>query len=136
MFKKSDNHLVSLNIGKKSLIIKWLDEMQIEDYFINDDYTIDVNSSVDLRSKNLINFPNYIQFKNIQGVFYCSDNELISLKGCPNYVDGAFTCRNNMLNSLNGCPDIVQGWFDCSSNKTKFTINDVHKLCNCQSVFV
>jgi hypothetical protein len=57
MFKKSDNSLISLGVGQIALITKWLDEMGVENYIINDDFTIDVDYGVDLSNKNLNKFP-------------------------------------------------------------------------------
>ena len=65
--------------------------------------------------------------------FLCYDNKLTSLKGCPVEVDGDFDCRFNNLTSLEGAPKKVEGYFDCSYNKTKFTKEDVMKVCNINS---
>jgi hypothetical protein len=82
-FKKQDNPLVSLGIGQRAQITKWLDEMDVIGYTINDDFTIDVNGDVDLSFTKLVEFPDYIQFNYVNGYFNCSNNYLISLKGCP-----------------------------------------------------
>jgi hypothetical protein len=104
MFKKSENPFVSLGIGQKARITKWLDEMEVNNYTINDDYTINVSNGVNLSMHNLIKFPDYIQFNKIRGSFWCYNNKLISLRGCPSYVDGNFSCENNNLTTLEGCP--------------------------------
>ena len=49
--------------------------------------------------------------------FYCGDNELKSLEGCPQEVWGDFHCNDNNLESLLGCPQTVGGRFFCSSNQ-------------------
>jgi hypothetical protein len=69
---------------------EWLDEMEIENYIINDDLTVDVNDDVNLVNKNLSYIP--IKFGVINGGFYCSKNNLISLVGSPNIVKGNFYC--------------------------------------------
>jgi hypothetical protein len=129
-FEKKSNSLDSLNIGRKALIIKWLDEMDVEDYTINDDYTINVHNWVDLYNKNLVEFPEYIQFYKIEGSFTCTQNKFISLRGCPEQVAGYFACSNNNLISLEGCPKFVNGDFICKFNKgIQITEEDVRKIC-------
>jgi hypothetical protein len=96
-FEKKSDPLVSLEVGQIALITKWLDEMNVKDYTINDDFTIDVNGDVDLSDKNLVKFPDYIKFSKVKGGFYCYNNQLVSLEGCPEYVTGAFWCENNKL---------------------------------------
>jgi hypothetical protein len=108
MFKKSDNSLVSLGVGHRALITKWLDEMAVTNYIINDDLTIDVNGDVDLHGENLEMFPSYVHFGRVAGSFYCSSNQLVSLEGCPREVGG---------------------WFDCRNNKKKFSEEDVKRVC-------
>ena len=51
--------------------------------------------------------------------FYCDQNQLKSLEGCPQTVGRNFYCRNNQLESLKGCPQTVGGGFNCSYNKLK-----------------
>ena len=53
----------------------------------------------------------------VNGSFYCYNNKLTSLEGCPKAVKGDFYCSNNQLTSLEGCPETVKGGFDCSNNK-------------------
>lgn len=55
--------------------------------------------------------------KTVGGGFYCGGNKLTSLKGCPETVGGNFSCVGNNLTSLKGCPESVGGYFDCSDNK-------------------
>jgi len=149
-FEKKTNPLVSLGVGKKAIISKWLDEMDVKNYNINDDYTININGDLDLSNKDLYKFPDYIQFNKVLGSFWLYDNYLENLKGCPNFVEVNFNCSSNVLNSLEGCPEYVGGWFDCGNNhltslkgcpKTvkssfscndndvEFTIKDVLKYC-------
>jgi len=157
MFKKLDDPLVSLGIGKKVLITRWLDEMNIVNYIINDDYTIDVEGYVYLYNKGLDKFPDYIKFgrvggnfscsKNrlvslegcpgsVGGWFDCSDNYLVSLEGCPGSVGGNFSCRNNQLVSLEGCPGSVGGSFYCGGNKKQFNKEEVKKVCKVTGIIV
>ena len=108
-FERTDNPLRNMGIGRRAQIEKWLEEMEVENYTINDDLTIDVNGRVDLRYRNLSSFSSFIKFRNVEGYFYCSSNQLTSLEGCPQSVGGGFYC---------------------SGNKKKFTIEEVRKLCN------
>jgi hypothetical protein len=67
-------------------------------------------------------------FGNIRRDFDCSGNNLISLKGCPEYVGGYFDCHGNQLESLEGCPKEV-GDFYCRGNAKGFTREDITKYC-------
>ena len=100
-----------------------------KNYTINPDWTINVNGDVYLYRKNLTEFPDYIKFNNVSGYFDCSNNQLISLKGCPTSVGGGFVCSRNQLTSLKGCPTSVGGVFYCWNNPGKFTEEDVLKVC-------
>jgi hypothetical protein len=110
----SGSHLDRMNVGERARIKRWLDEMAIENYTINDDLSVDVDGYVDIDSKNLISIP--INFRNVSGIFWCGHNQLTSLKGCPKIVGGDFYCDDNQLTSLKGCPKKVEGAFWCSYN--------------------
>ena len=58
----------------------WLNEMEVENFTINDDLTVDVNGNVNLFGKGLTSLP--VQFGKVKGYFSCSNNQLTSL-GCP-----------------------------------------------------
>jgi|ERR1035437_1154648 hypothetical protein len=135
-FEKKKDTLSSLNIGKRKLIEDWLDEMFVINYIINDDFTIDVDDDVDLYNKDLKEFPEYIKFGIIEGNFYCSRNELMSLRGCPDIVKCDFICNNNDLSTLEGCPKIVTFSFFCSDKRRKFTEEYVRSLCNVGEIVV
>jgi len=87
----------------------------IRNYTINPDESIDVDGNVDLSSRKLEKIP--LKFRNVRGSFYCSNNQLTSLEGCPQSVGGDFLCSGNQLTSLEGCPQSVGGNFSCSDNK-------------------
>jgi len=131
-FEKKNNHLSSLGVGKKAIISKWLDEMNIKNYIINDDYTIDVNDVVNFY-ENIGNceLPEYIQFNIVRGDFFINDQGLINLKGCPKIVERTFFCSKNNLESLEGCPKHIGANFYMTRNKNKkFTEDDIRKVCN------
>jgi hypothetical protein len=87
----------------------------IKNYIINDDGTVDVDGDVDLSDKKLTIIP--LRFGKVSGNFYCHDNKLTSLEGCPKWVGGYFACSFNQLTSLKGGPEFVGGNFSCCYNK-------------------
>ena len=157
-FKRDqEDSLASYGVGQIHLIKSWLDEMGVKNYTINNDFTIDVKGHVYLDFKNLTKFPNYIKFNKVDKSFYCSnnqltslegcptsvgrnffcyDNQLTNLEGCPTSIGGNFSCSHNQLTSLEGCPTSVSGYFSCSNNKIKFNKKDVEKLCDADKIYV
>jgi hypothetical protein len=151
-FEKKNNPLISLGVGQINEITKWLDEMEIEDYNINDDYSINIiENGLDLDDKYLLKIPDFIKFKKVDGYFSCpynklsnlnncptevggiyqvNHNRLTTLKGCPGIIHSNFYCSYNKLTSLEGCPAIVEGDFYCKGNTVKFIEEDVRKVCN------
>ena len=112
-------HKKSLKEVKKEKIHVWLKE-NMQDYFpphikITDDLIVNIDHDVILRGKKLTRLK--VRFGQIGGNFDCSQNELISLKGCPETVFGHFSCADNNLTDLLGGPKQVLGAYDCSHNK-------------------
>ena len=86
----------------------------------------------------------------VDGYFFCSHNQLTSLKGCPKEVGGFvgyknfltsleygpvkvatdFYCNDNKLSSLEGCPNEVGGRFICHSNSKEFSEDEVREACD------
>lgn len=100
-------------------INRYVDEIcnkyDIKNYTINEDESIDVNGNVNMcNDRYLAQIP--IQFRNINGNFYCHNNNLLSLANCPKKVRGHFNCSLNLLTSLEGSPNIVEGNFYCHHN--------------------
>ena len=62
--------------------------------------------------------------KIVEGDFYCSRNQLTSLKGSPKWVGRNFYCNNNKLTSLEGAPKWVGGTFYCKFNPLPKLIKD------------
>ena len=58
-----------------------------------------------------------ISFGHVSEHFFCSNNELTSLKGAPQTVGGDFSCSYNDLTSLEGAPQTVGGSFNCMENR-------------------
>ena len=87
----------------------------ITNYTVNQDGTVDVDQNVLLARENLTRLP--LKFGKVSGNFWCDNNQLTTLEGCPTEVGGSFGCSNNQLTTLEGCPKTVGGGFYCSGNK-------------------
>ena len=98
-------------------IESWLKEHSIKNYIISDDLSVTVQGNVNLHGK-LKEQKLPVKFKSIDGYFDISDNNLISLEGCPKTVTKDFNCSKNKLVSLFDAP-IDVGEFDCSHNLLK-----------------
>ena len=96
-------------------VIEVCNRYRINNYTINDDLSIDVNDNVRLYDEGLEYLP--LKFNYVSGYFFCSDNELKTLEGCPQTVGGRFNCYFNELVSLEGSPQTVNGDFNCFNNK-------------------
>ena len=105
-------------LKSKVKIENWLNKYNIKNYeLVEDDeygYVVNVNQNVFLFNKQLNSID--LKFNIINGDFWCSGNNLTSLKGCPNIIKGNFNCSNNKLTSLEYCPNIVYGNFYSNNN--------------------
>jgi hypothetical protein len=90
-------------------------EYEIKNYTINPDGSIDVDGNVDFRYKYLTKLP--LKFNKVIGSFFCYENLLTTLEGCPKEVSGHFNCDVNQLSTLEGAPNYVGGYFSCTNNK-------------------
>ena len=81
-------------------------------FSINSDLSVDVTGDV----KYILKKPFPIQFGKVTGNFYCSNNDLVTLKGAPKEVGGGFYCSYNKLINLEGAPKVVGGSFHCFNN--------------------
>ena len=97
-----------------SKIVKELKKYDIIDYTINNDGTIDVDGDVDLSYKRLTKIP--LKFGKVTGNFYCNNNKLVNLSGCPQEVGIEFNCSVNLLKDLIGGPQEVVGDYYCYDN--------------------
>jgi hypothetical protein len=133
-FELDTDPIEDLGIGIIYKIEEWLKSMDIdpENYKINDDLTIDLLKNVDFSRKNIKKLPDYIQFNKTRS-FYLHINPLVSLKGCPKYVDGDFACSKTPIATLKYSPKYVSNYFyihDCPNLKTLNGIKHVGgKLC-------
>ena len=111
----------------------WCDEMGIQNYTINSQGEIDIDNSVFLDNGNFKELP--YKFGKVNNIFSVYNNEnLTSLKNCPNYVQRYFSCDNCCaLKSLEGCPKEVGTNFYCRKCKRKFTEEEVMSLCEVEN---
>jgi len=113
-----------------------------------EDY-IDKNGDINLNGLGLTEFPCIFPEKWDKS-FWCNNNKLTSLEGAPKEVGWDFNCHHNNLTTLKGAPEIVGGTFYCNNNQltsleyapkkagkfscqyniTKFTKEDVRKVCD------
>jgi hypothetical protein len=125
-FKKSEDKLSSLGVGRLPMIIEWCDRKIknhnfSSEYIINDDLTIDIPGSVYMHNDPI---PDYIQFRNIgfseksnlygePGSFiYEYVDSSINLKGCPKLVSKTFSINyNSNITSLENAPLYIGGDF-------------------------
>lgn len=80
------------------------------------DGTLLVEGNLILSSKHLTRLPDLSNVV-VTGTFWCSNNQLTSLQGCPKEVRGDFYCYDNQLKSLKGAPRKIGGGFFCSNNE-------------------
>jgi len=104
-------------------IIKICEKYEINNYTINSDGSIDVDGNVELllldfalqNQHMLKQLP--LKFRNVTGNFWCDNNKLTSLEGCPQSVGGGFDCGFNQLTTLEGCPQSIGRSFYCYNNQ-------------------
>ena len=96
-------------------IIAICTKYNITNYKINPDGSVDVNGDVNLHNKRLNKIP--LKFNRVSGYFDCSNNQLTTLAGSPEYVGRSFYCSYNQLTSLEGSPDYIGGDFLCDNNQ-------------------
>jgi len=62
---------------------------------LNSDGKVDVDGSVIITNLNLTEIP--VKFGRVEGWFRCANNNLTTLKNCPDYVSEEFCCSGNNL---------------------------------------
>jgi hypothetical protein len=96
--------------------IKWLDKCTAGKWTLNPQTgLVDVDGDFYCSDQDLTDFKG-VRFGVVTDDFNCSNNRLTSLEGAPQKVGRGFYCPNNRLTSLEGAPQIVGGNFDCSVN--------------------
>ena len=97
----------------------------IENYTIVDGL-VNVDGNVDLSYSDLNELP--LRFGRVTGDFFCSSNNLTTLKGCPLYVSGNFVCRDNDLTNLKYSPlEVGGGDYYCYNNKYLKTLRGLEE---------
>jgi len=121
--EKEGDKLENLGIGRKTLIINWLKDMNIDNYIIKDDFSINVYYNVQLSNKHLNGkLPDFIQFGNVDGAFRIDGNNLTTLKGCARYVGAQFDCEENNLTTLDYAPVHIGGDVWCRGNNLPIAV--------------
>ena len=92
-------------------VIQVCEKYNIKNYTINDDLSIDVDGDVFLDRVGLQSLSLRLEylplrFNYVSGSFYCYENDLVSLEGCPHTVGGNFDCYNNKLKDLEYFPEV------------------------------
>ena len=113
----------------KEEIKSWCEEMRIRNYTINSLGEISVNGNVDLGESNFKELS--YKFDRVDGHFDIGSNQnLTSLKNCPNYVRDSFACDFcHQLDSLEGCPKEVGGNFYYRGCKREFVVEEIQRYC-------
>ena len=109
-----------INFLSEKDTIDWLEKHCINNYHLvkeNDKILVDVSNHVSLFDHHLDKIP--VLFRNVDGDFSVSHNNLTSLKGCPEYIKGSFSCNSNLLNSLEFGPEYVGGGYDFCGNSVE-----------------
>ena len=86
------------------------------DYTKRDDGVIIVEGDIHIPRKGLTKLPDLSKVI-VKGDFWCHENKLTSLEGCPAFIGKSFCCSNNQLTSLKGAPVTVNGSFACAENQ-------------------
>jgi hypothetical protein len=114
-----DKRIDKLRAINKSLLMKEVIEgnLIIDQYFDFNDIDVKVKTINGNVTIKLNHIPLWLKNVTVNGNFYCYNNKLTSLEGCPQTVNGSFDCYKNKLTSLIGCPKTVNGYFYCANNK-------------------
>ena len=132
-FERGGGNLETLRIGKRHLIVDWLERAGMINYNIDEDFTIWTKESVIAQDARELfpdgRLPEYIKFKS-SGDFDVDDNALVSLVGFPEYIAGYFSCQMNHINDLEGFPKEVSGNIYFYSNQGNITEEEILAVCN------
>lgn len=119
-YLKPYNKILESNqfLTNKDDIVEWLQStigLLKFRFTISNDFVVNVENGVeiDLANRNLDFIP--VKFGKT-GSFYCYNNNLTSLKGCPDVINGNFSCRKNNLLYLDFIPDVRHGGFYYDEN--------------------
>ena len=80
--------------------LNWLDRSTVGPWKYNPQTgKVDVDGHVYISRQGLSDFKG-VEFGSVTGAFDCSENQLASLEGAPEYVGGNFNCNKNRLTTL------------------------------------
>lgn len=111
---------------KKDAWMRWFDFQQYKQ--IHEDGSISIDNNVILDERKLTAIP--FKFKEVGGAFDCSNNQLRTLKGCPEVVKGSFNCSINLLENLKYAPTAVKGSFSCTHNPHLISLEGCPAIIN------
>ena len=127
-----ENILVPRNLeGRQDKLkqeaIKLLSQETIKGDFQLYDYMLDIpeelikvkiiNGNFYCCGLDLKELPKWFEKLTIGDKFFCSHNQLTSLKGCPQTIGGDFSCSFNQLTTLEYGPQTVGGNYSCYNNQ-------------------
>jgi len=124
----------SMGLGKMKKIQEFMNEVGvgIRNYKVNPDYSIFTDMDIILTERRDLflngRFPEYIRF-HTSGSFDIDDCGLLSLEGCPRYVQGYFSCQQNEITSLAGFPEKIDKSCYVMSNGRDFIADEILKIC-------
>ena len=138
-----ENLLIPRNLeGRKEKLkqinIKLLSQEVIEGDLILDESFMDidakfvklkkVNGLIWLQGNKWTEIPEWLKDVEIEGYFNCLNNQLKTLKNCPQQIGEDLFFSYNRLVSLEGCPEIIKKDFYCFNNAIKLTLPDYVKI--------
>lgn len=100
--------------------------MKPEDFGIKKYYwkngLLNVDQSVDINNKKLTEIP--FPFGAVKGHFDCSENQLVSLVGCPREIGDTFRCVKNKIKTIDDFPENRLNHLILANNKDLTEISD------------
>jgi hypothetical protein len=136
----------SMNIGKMKKIQDWMNELFVgvkmekypnlswikNGYKVNPDFSIFTDKDIILTERRELvpngKLPEHIRF-HTSGSFDIDDCGLVSLEGCPRYVQGYFSCQQNEITSLEGFPIKIEKDCYVMSNGKDFIKDEIEAVC-------
>lgn len=120
-------------LNEEEKVKKWLDNMNIKKYTINDNLTVDVDGDVSIVYQDLKSIP--VKFNIVKGDFNCYKNELTDYKGFPRIIGGSSDFSFNKMNSFIGFPekiglDFSYGYYD-NVKKIYSESNPIKEIIDC-----
>ena len=75
--------------------IEFLDNVCPKKWKLNSEGKVDVEGNVDILNLDITEIP--VKFGKVTGYFWCPDNKLTTLEGCPDVIGWTFMCYGNNL---------------------------------------